>query len=114
MAEYTMVAVNIGEYLKGLEGDVWVNDVTVMHTKEKEYTVVDWGHDGINCYDIWETENGYKDIYHQMGEDEYEDHDFLFESVYLGTVASLRLQMTEEGISRDIKDYVIQNIIGKQ
>lgn len=92
---------NIEEYFNGLEGDTWIDSITVLPdmaqvrdytTREqslvrRDFTVVDWSHDGVSCVDVYITQNGCITIY-----GEYEDESDLFLAVYTSTHADLRIE----------------------
>ena len=88
MGEYQL---NIGEYLMGLDGDVVVYSVQTRMARDREYTVVVWAHDGIDCVDIYPTENGVLSI-DTSGCNYPDEADDIFMTVYVSTTACMRLE----------------------
>lgn len=97
-----MMNVNLSEYLNSLEGDVLVDNITVLpglaqernyttgrgELERRDFTIVDWGHDGISCVDVYITKDGCIDVY-------ADDEDEIFEAIYNKTHASLRIDIDE-------------------
>jgi hypothetical protein len=103
--DFNKKQVVVNKYFYSLEGDVWVDNITTisgdaqvrdyMNGKgelvRRDYTVVEWSHDGISCIDVYITLDGCIEVYVQDTEDEDDEDDVLFMAVYNGAHASIRL-----------------------
>jgi hypothetical protein len=98
------IKIDVAHFLGGLDGDVSVSRVLVIpddaqvrdysdgsgQLVRRDYTVVEWGHDGIQCVDVWVTKDGCIEVYA-----EEDDEDEVFMAVYTSPHASLRLDTLE-------------------
>lgn len=105
--EYVSKSVYMREYYGSLDGDVSVSTVTTVNANDREYTVVDWAHDGKCCVDIYKTVNGCIEVYVPI--DEHSDDDSLHMAVYTDTYACLRM---EDEIPEGMKEAFIETALG--
>lgn len=89
---YEEVKVDMGTYHSELEGDVGVRKVTPTTTRAwGECIVVEWGHDGIECIDLYDTTDGHIEVFVSTEHGWEEQQDEIFMAVYTSPKMCLRI-----------------------
>lgn len=92
--------VNVEQWLYSLEGDVSMDRVYTIEGNaqvrdysdgsgrlvRRDFTVAIWGHDGIDCIDVWITEDGCVGVYTDV-----DDEENLFMTMYTNQHATLHI-----------------------